>query len=47
MVQKKNPFDCVLAGKAIAAYLRKNASYISFVGEVTTVPLKWTNRSLN
>ena len=37
MAQKKIPFDCVLAGKAIAAYLRKNASYISFVGEVNDV----------
>ena len=37
MVQEKNPFESVLAGKAIAAYLRKNASYISFVGEVNNV----------
>lgn len=37
MVQKKIPFDCVLAGKTMAAYLRKNASYISFVGEVNDV----------
>ena len=37
MVQKKIPFESVLAENAIAAYLRKNASYISFVGEVNDV----------
>lgn len=37
MVQTKIPFDCASAEKAIAAYLRKNVSSLSFVGEVSRV----------